>query len=382
MNEQNNDIFNKPYFFPNLNSLRFICAFLLFLFHNMTFTKNIWGDFYSNTYFTLFLSLLNKVLFSVNFFFVVSGFLITYLLLHEKFRTKKVKIGNFLMRRILRIWPLYFILVVFGFFIFPYLPNGIQTVHELWRFSIFLSNIDEIIVGMNDPLNFLTVSWTISVEEHFYFIWALFFMGINFLKNKLSIMQLTLLFNSCLFLFSIIYRINHNDSERILYYHTFSVLGDLAIGSITALAVFKPQIIIYFKNLSRLKIIFFYLFSIIYFIGEGFVWKGNLIAFNRIIPSIIFGILILEQVYSLNSPFKVDQIPYINKAGKLTYGFYMFHSIFIYYWAIYFENHQLTSSILYLFLFIGITFTSTYFCSYISYYYFEEKILKLKKYFK
>ena len=52
----------------------------------------------------------------VIFFFVLSGFLITYLLLKEKEQTGTVNVKKFYARRVLRIWPLYFFIVLLGFF--------------------------------------------------------------------------------------------------------------------------------------------------------------------------------------------------------------------------------------------------------------------------
>lgn len=54
----------------------------------------------------------------VIFFFVLSGFLITYLLLEERRVSATVSIKKFYMRRILRIWPLYYLIVILGLFVF------------------------------------------------------------------------------------------------------------------------------------------------------------------------------------------------------------------------------------------------------------------------
>src|SRR5574339_181307 len=58
---------------------------------------------------------------AVNLFFVLSGFLITHLLLRERKITNKISIPNFYIRRALRILPLYYWIVVLGLIIFPIL---------------------------------------------------------------------------------------------------------------------------------------------------------------------------------------------------------------------------------------------------------------------
>jgi peptidoglycan/LPS O-acetylase OafA/YrhL len=56
----------------------------------------------------------------VSFFFVLSGFLITYIILEEKSQTGRVNLKNFFIRRILRIWPLFYLMILIAF-LTPYL---------------------------------------------------------------------------------------------------------------------------------------------------------------------------------------------------------------------------------------------------------------------
>ena len=136
----------RPYF-HNINGLRFIGAILILTFHSFSLSENIWGEFFDDYWFLKVRFLVGRGHLGIMLFFVLSGFLITNILLWE-YKTKgRIQLFNFLIRRFLRVWPLYFLIVLFGFFIFPILPNGIETVHELWRFLLFMPNIDEIING-------------------------------------------------------------------------------------------------------------------------------------------------------------------------------------------------------------------------------------------
>ncbi len=91
-------------YFKNLDGLRFIAA-LLVLIHHAEFFKQDAVEGVSAVYYeyTKHFGLLG-----VNLFFVLSGFLISYLLMEEQRRTNTINIKNFYIRRILRIWPLYF----------------------------------------------------------------------------------------------------------------------------------------------------------------------------------------------------------------------------------------------------------------------------------
>jgi len=88
--------------FQGLNSLRFIAASLVVMHHSETIKKK--NGIENLEWLGLFRNGSN----AVTFFFVLSGFLITYLLLKESDKTGSVCVKNFYLKRILRIWPLYF----------------------------------------------------------------------------------------------------------------------------------------------------------------------------------------------------------------------------------------------------------------------------------
>lgn len=99
----------------------------------------------------------------VTTFFVISGFLITYLLMNEVGKTGDVSIGKFYMRRILRIWPLYygyFVLSLIAVAAFKGEING-----AAWFITFFSSNISHAIgIGIIPLYHF----WSLGVEEQFY----------------------------------------------------------------------------------------------------------------------------------------------------------------------------------------------------------------------
>ena len=164
-------------FFPNLDGLRFFSFFIVFLAHifntNKEYIKNeTWYQVFKERLF------LDGDL-GVSFFFVLSGFLITYLLLKEKEYTGQINVKFFYIRRGLRIWPLYFFCVFFGFILFPLLksyyggtPN--ETSDPILC-SLFLNNFDRIINGPPDS-SVLSVLWSVAIEEQFYLVWPLLFL--------------------------------------------------------------------------------------------------------------------------------------------------------------------------------------------------------------
>jgi peptidoglycan/LPS O-acetylase OafA/YrhL len=114
---------------------------------------------------------------AVSFFFSLSGFLITYLLLEELRRTGEVDVGKFYVRRICRIWPLYFAVVFFGLFFYnallPALGISYPVKYDLGTalllYSLMLPNLMNSLYTVGGILNPL---WSIGVEEQFYLSWA------------------------------------------------------------------------------------------------------------------------------------------------------------------------------------------------------------------
>ena len=367
----------KPLFFPNLNGLRFVGALAVMLFHCFTLHRDIWGDFYDAKWFKAIGLVLNKGHLGVALFFVLSGFLITYLLLSENTRNGRINLGHYFMRRILRVWPLYFVVVLFGFFIFPHTPYGVETVHELWRYLVFASNIDEIILGLKDNINFLTATWTISVEEQFYLSWGILIALFRF-RNK----NMFLWFFLAVITGTIVFRLFHLNDERTLYFHTFSVVSDLAFGGLVAWMVYYKKISNFFEKLPRWSILTAYLIGVALLLTEGKLLPGKSAAFARLIPEIVFAFIILEQVYATRSFYKIDRIPGFFEAGKLTFCFYLFHCIYLWYWAHFFEQHHLTTNIGYYVLYVGLVFISTYATAWLSFRYFEQRLLSLKRFFR
>jgi peptidoglycan/LPS O-acetylase OafA/YrhL len=363
--------------FENLNGLRFIGALAVFIFHSFTLSREIWGAFYQTPVSKGIYQLASRGHYGVGLFFVLSGFLIVTLMLLELDKTQTVNIKNFFARRILRIWPVYFALVIFGFLLFPYLPFGKPTIHSLGYFSVFLSNLDEIWVGMNDSLTFLTVTWSVSVEEQFYlFLFLVLGLFPFLIKRKYIFGYLVAIILICL-----VFRLINPSDERVIYFHSFSVMSDLAIGGLLAFIVSANKHQFIFK-LSRIQIIGIYIFGLTVLIFSHQIFQGYLVAIERIFQASFFAFVLLDQMFSNHSWFKADELPGFFFSGNLTYGFYMYHCVSLYYWAIFFQNHELTNSVMWFVLYLTLNFVTTYVVSLLSYYWLEKPFLRLKSYFR
>ncbi len=173
----------KRYYRPELDVLRFVAFSMVFIVHRMDFipidpAQHYWlynicllGDF------------------GVPVFFLLSAFLITELLFRESDETGKILVKSFYVRRILRIWPLYF-LVFFGLVLLErFLPwSGPKDPGSWLAFTFFAGNWWICLHGWIpaypvDPL------WSISVEEQFYIAIPL----IAFFGRRLGVKTVSLL---------------------------------------------------------------------------------------------------------------------------------------------------------------------------------------------
>lgn len=365
-------------FYPNLNGLRFLGALMVFIFHCFTLEREIWGSFFDGKIFQIIYKIASKGHHGVGIFFVLSGFLISSILLNEIKIKGEIKVGNFLMRRILRIWPLYFLIVIFGFFIFPLLPYGKETIHSLGYYAAFLSNIDEIRVGLLDNLNFLTITWSVSIEEQFYLFWILLLACLPFLRKG----KLFPLYFMLVVIGSLVFRSIYYCDERTIYFHTFSVMSDLALGGLMAYMVQRYSIQKIVINLQRWKIILIYIFGILLVLGSTIIFKPPFNIAERLCLGIFFAFILLEQAYATKSFFKLDKFPGFFKSGEITYGFYMYHCIFIYYGSKIFAQLGWTTNVGYFILYFIVVFFFTYLTAYLSFRFIEKPILGLKKYFR
>lgn len=157
-------------YLKGLNTLRFFAAFFVIIHHAEISLAKLGFSNWNNV--PIFLRGGD----AVEFFYVLSGFLITFLLQKEIAQSGTVSIKKFYLRRVFRIWPLYFLVVIIGFLflgiLYPRLTGQVFFDFPLWKgfvlFLCFLPNLATSLfqMGLLFPLR------TIGVEEQFYLFWA------------------------------------------------------------------------------------------------------------------------------------------------------------------------------------------------------------------
>lgn len=350
-----------------------MAAFSVFVFHYFRDIKAFYPGIETNTLFKVLNVVADKGSLGVNFFFVLSGFLITYLILKENLEKGKFSLIKFLIRRTLRIWPLYFIVILIGFLIFPLMFDSYHTQHEVLNYLFFLANFDEIKNGLHDSVNFLTAPWSVAVEEQFYLIWSLiFFFVLNWKGFKIEYLILFI------YLLTFVFRWQMRDDERVIYYHTFSVCQDILTGAFFAIAFFKNKKWIINLIHQRTSVVsFIYIIGFLVCVLKNKIFSGDLIVVERFVLSLFFAFIIIDQALGKFSLFKIGQYHWLSQLGKISYGFYMYHLIVMFVLCKLVEMYLPTGYYLIPIYFLT-ALLFTILISWVSFKIIEEPLLKLK----
>jgi peptidoglycan/LPS O-acetylase OafA/YrhL len=357
-------------FFPNLDALRFFSFLIVYCSH-------IFSTKYDYIKGASWYKFFKRQLFSdgdlgVSFFFVLSGFLITYLLLKEREFTGKIHVGSFYIRRALRIWPLYYFCVIFGFIIFPMLKSYFgQTPNETADpvlCSLFLNNYNLIINGPPDSA-VLSVLWSVAIEEQFYLVWPLLFLLVP--VKYYQYIFITVI--TC----SVIWRFTHINDET----STLAVISDMAIGGLGAyLAIKSKKFLKTIENFPGWLNLLPWIMALVFIVFKYQLFTGDfLLATKRLIIAFFFIWIILEQNFSKYSLFKLSGLRTISWLGKYTYGLYCLHTIAVLIIMIIMEKLGINKTSWQLWLIeFPLGLLLSIFMAYISYTFFESKFLKLK----
>ncbi|MDE3213594.1 MAG: acyltransferase, partial [Bacteroidota bacterium] len=221
------------------------------------------------------------------------------------------------------------------------------------------------------------ITWSVAVEEQFYLFWPLIFVILP--KKWWGISILSVLAGSILF------RVLHYGDNEILYFHTLSVLCDLAIGGFFAYAIrTRNRIRKFFENSDTLlhAVLLGTTFVLLLFYRQVFAFPyGN--AVGRIFISGLFAFIIAAQALTVNhSRLNLGNLSFARKWGKYTYGIYLIHPIaFTLLDVLIRVSHVPVENFTGAIVRAALGITLALFMSKMSYIYLESRFLKLKQQF-
>jgi len=322
----------------------------------------------------------------VSFFFVLSGFLITYILTHDKIQYGNIGVKKFFLRRAFRIWPLFYLLVLMAFLIpgefadyigFHMVGGGYEPD---WKFSFtFLENY-KMYIEDNAPMTTpLSVFWSLCVEEQFYIGWmiAFFLIGRKYLPYYLG----------ASIVLALVFRMNHDaiyGTENVVnndlftnmdYFAISGLLGYFVAVNYKKVAELSSRIPFVVKLLYVLGIITVLLYQKAIFSHQSWFMSN----FKYTIYSLMFAFLIFIFIPK-NSKMKFSETNVLTRLGKISYGLYVYHIMWVHFvFKFFVDNGVQIDGWRSYFIYIFITLTGTIITSVLSYRYFEKPLLNYRE---
>ena len=344
---------------PSLNGLRAICI-LFVICHHLDIVTGVFQVIKKNYWLKPLGDLITDGQLGVNVFFIISGFLITKLLLKEEKNHQTISLKFFFYRRALRIFPAYYF-VLFIYFTLQ-IFNIIKLSEASWLTSL---TYNKYFNWREDMIS--SHFWSLSIEEHFYIFWPLIFL----LGNKSRKITTILIIISVPLV------------RVYLFYFPIPWVNSLtiflradALSTGCFIALYFNEIMILFKKhlqktfwISLLCLVFIrYAPSLLEYNSFRFIFIPLGTSFGTL-ANIFIGFIILYSVYGpKNTVYKILNSKILNHIGVLSYSLYLWQQIFIFggdYWFTIFPYNLIL----------------TYIFALISYYSIEKYFLKFKSKF-
>ena len=347
--------------YPALDGLRGLAILLVVVYHNFGFI---------NVFFFGWLG--------VDLFFVLSGFLITDILL--KTVGEKGYLKNFYIRRVLRIFPLYYLSLILFLIVIPkttiQLDLQYYVDHQIWLWTYLQNWIYTFqSPGQTNALNHL---WSLAVEEQFYLLWPLAVLIIR--KPGYLLLFISLVLVAVVGLRLLVWM---NQISDLAYFnlYTFTRVDGLCIGCMIALLQRVKSNFLH-QNRGLIVLCFAGLNFGFFFVNRRYQFSFPYLALAGYTTfAMMFGLLVNEAVTSqsklINFLFNNSLLKFF---GKISYGFYVFHwpvylLLFPYLlpWMSKFANGAIVQ-----FLVSVMATLAAIVISWLSYQYYEKYFLKLK----
>jgi len=298
----------------------------------------------------------------VDLFFVLSGFLITRILLGSRNEPRYFR--KFYARRSLRILPLYYVFLLFFLYVQPRLIGSKPPdLSSYWWWLVYLQNI---------PLSFgisafgPTHYWSLAIEEHFYLFWPL----LVFIMSRRALAAICI----ALIPASIVLRAILLRHDVDVYFFTLTRLDGISLGSL--LAVIEPALVEHPADHHRrflhfLGAIFVLLVPVylVYSDSNAFWLQAIKYALFGLFFFFLLGFLITSQPGTAYSRF-LSSTP-MRFVGRISYGLYVYHGLcFFWVWRLF-----PTCGLL---LLLPVAFGLVIAVSYVSFQFMESPFLRLK----
>jgi len=305
---------SRRFYQPELDGLRFYAFLGVFICHTLPFE----GSFYHSLHLPLpglWGATVKAGAAGVDLFFALSAFLITSLLLKEREETGDISLRLFYARRILRIWPLYFLVIGLGIVLSHTMANQHLPWYYVAGYLLFVGNWVHAIFGRPESIAFPL--WTVSIEEQFYLVWPLLVKTLERRGLIISGIVMFLLATVCRVAFVLA-----GISGGYIYYGSTARCDSIALGILIALfATRLPKL----TSTARLLLV---VGGLVGWIASS-AWltdQPGPISMRevpgRLIISLAAGAMLYGCLYSRS---KLLTGTWVVRLGKVSYGLYLLH---------------------------------------------------------
>ena len=342
--------------FPGLDGLRGIAAMCVVFSHIGLSLSKFGGSSISSEAFAGL---------GVTLFFVLSGYLITFLLLQEKNVRSKISVRSFYIRRIIRIWPAYYLVIILSLAALYFFDGQIENKSSLFYYVFFLPNVP---LALGATVSTMGHLWSIGVEEQFYAVWPWL------LKHVKKLLVVFIGIVVAYMLLKVVFKYyGSNSLYAFWYYLRFDCM---AIGGIGALLVHqKDKRLSFFYNKAvcwiSIAVCAFSFYSVI-----------NIPLLKEELYAVVFLVIILNVSSNPSSPVKTDN-SLLRYFGKISYGIYLYHPLMIYLTVLLCERFALQNffkTTWYIPVYV-IVIAFTIIIAQLSYLLMEQRFLRLKERF-
>jgi peptidoglycan/LPS O-acetylase OafA/YrhL len=304
----------RRFYQPELDGLRFYAFLGVFICHTLPFD----GGFYRRFHLPipwLWGAIAKSGAAGVDLFFALSAFLITSILLREREETGGISLRRFYLRRILRIWPLYFLLIAVGVVLAHTMAKQSLPWYYVAGYLLFVGNWVHAVFGR--PESICSPLWTVSIEEQFYLIWPLL---MKMLRRRGMIVAAIVTF-----LLATVCRVGFmlaGSSGGFIYYGSVCRCDSLALGIL--LALFADRL----PRLTRRVRWLLLAGGLLGWVASS-AWLNEQpgpvdirMVLGRLIVSLAAGAILYA---CLHSQSKLVRGECVVRLGKISYGLYMLH---------------------------------------------------------
>lgn len=296
--------------FPGLNGIRAIAAMTVVLCHTDQFTK-LFGLPALGFHRT------GVAANAVDLFFVLSGFLITYLLLQEKEAHGAIAVGRFYLRRILRIWPAYYLAMGLALVLAAvgWAPWPADTWTAVAFYLLLAANAG---YALGHVLKAAVPLWSVGVEEQFYLLWPHVVGRVQ--RTDRAIIAVILLYLGVK-LAAHIYPGPGSAAYEFLYLTRIDILGLGALGAYwvhTDHPILRP---LFHKGVQAL--------AWVLLAGMLLIRPAHLYSFiDPELNALVHLVLILNVAANPGTLLRLEH-PVLRYLGRISYGLYLYHMIVI-----------------------------------------------------